>query len=68
MERLNLTKLRRVRRNKQLSLKQVADKLDMQYSIIWKYENGHVPITVDTLLKMLDIYGLSVVDVFVQEV
>ena len=41
MERLNLTKLRRVRRKKQLSLKQVADRLDMQYSIIWKYENGH---------------------------
>ena len=68
MEKLSLTKLRMARKNKQLALKQVADRLGMQCSTIWKYENGQVPITTDTLLQMLDIYEISIVDVFVQEV
>ncbi len=62
-ERLNLGWLRQARRNRKLTLAAAAESIGKDRSTMWRYENDETPMTVDTLLQVLALYGVSVVDV-----
>ena len=66
MEILSNSLLRQVRRNRRLTLKQVADSVGISDSTMWKYENGQLPLTVDRLFQLLNLYRCSIVDVIVE--
>lgn len=63
MEQLNLSWLRRARREKKLSLEKAGAILGKDRSTMWRYENGHIPLTVDGLFKLLSAYDKSITDV-----
>lgn len=63
MEILSNSLLRQARRNRRLTLKQVADSVGISDSTMWKYENGQLPLTVDRLFQLLKLYRCSIVDV-----
>ncbi len=67
MEELNLTLLRRARYKCHLTVDQAAKAIGKTRTAIWRYETGASDITVGTLSKLLDAYGASVVDVFVEK-
>lgn len=67
MQKLNLSWLRKARRNLGITVEKVAHELGKDNVTIWRYESGVTPLTVDTLFKMLNFYGASITDV-VQEV
>ena len=64
MERLNLTNLKAARRKKGLSTAQAAEVIGKKKSAIWRYESGKACPTVSNLLKLLDAYSVSVLDIF----
>ena len=66
MEKLNLGWLKRARYNKHLTVEQVAASIGKTRSAIWRYESGITDITVGTLCQLLQLYGVSVTDVFCQ--
>lgn len=66
MEKLNLGWLKRARYNKHLTVEQVAASIGKTRSAIWRYESGITDITVGTLCQLLQMYGVSVTDVFCQ--
>lgn len=66
MEILSNSLLRQARRNRRLTLKQVADSVGISNSTMWKYENGQLPLTVDRLFQLLNLYRCSIVDVIVE--
>lgn len=66
MEILSNSLLRQARRNRRLTLKQVADSVGISDSTMWKYENGQLPLTVDRLFQLLNLYRCSIVDVIVE--
>lgn len=66
-ESVSLSLLRKVRRNQRLTLQQVAEQIGVTEGTIWKYENQKLPLTVDRLLELLNLYHVSVVDVIVKE-
>lgn len=63
MEKINLSWLRRARRNKHMTMGQAAKAIGKDRSTFWRYENGVVPMSVDTLFDLLAIYGVSILDV-----
>ncbi len=63
MEILSNSLLRQARRNRRLTLKQVADSVGISDSTMWKYENGQLPLTVDRLFQLLKLYRCSITDV-----
>ena len=63
MEILSNSLLRQARRNRRLTLKQVADSVGISDSTMWKYENGQLPLTVDRLFQLLKLYCCSITDV-----
>lgn len=67
MEKLNLGWLKRARYNKHLTVDDAADAIGKKRSAIWRYETGKVDPTVGTLCKLLDLYNVSVTDVFCKE-
>ena len=67
MEGLNMNWLRRARRQKHLSIDRVAEMVGKDRTTVWRYENGVTPITVEMLFKLLEIYGLSILDVVIKE-
>lgn len=67
MECINLNWLRRARRQRHLTVEKVAELVGKDRTTIWRYENGSIPITVEMLFKLLDIYNLSIVDVVVKD-
>ena len=67
MERLNLTKLRSARRKCHLTAEKVAEHIGKQRSAIYSYETGTSEPRIGTLLKMLQLYKLSILDVFVRD-
>lgn len=67
MEGVNMNWLRRARRQKHLSIDRVAEMVGKDRTTVWRYENGVTPITVEMLFKLLDIYGLSILDVVIKE-
>ena len=68
MEKLNLSWLKQARRSKHLSVKRVAASIGKTRGAVWRYDAGVTDIPVRTLCKLLNLYGVSVVDVFCQEV
>lgn len=66
METLCLSLLRQARRNRRLTLHQVADSVGISDSTMWKYENGQLPLTVERLLQILNLYRCSIADVIVE--
>ena len=65
MEKLSLGLLKQARRKKNLSVDEAATFVGKDRSFIWRIENAITDIKVDTLTKLLDAYGVSVIDVFV---
>lgn len=63
MERLNLHWLKEARRRKKLRLETVGSIVGKDRSTMWRYEAGEIPLTVDTLFQLLDIYEISIIDV-----
>ena len=66
METLNVSLLRQARRNRHLTLQQVANFIGMSESTLWQYENHKIAITADTLFKLLNLYSCSITDVIVE--
>lgn len=66
MQTLSISLLRQARRNRRLTLQQVADYLGITESTIWRYENSRLPLTTDRLFQLLQLYGCSVTDVVVE--
>lgn len=66
MEILSNSLLRQARRNRRLTLKQVADSVGISDSTMWKYENGQLPLTVERLFQLLNLYRCSITDVIVE--
>lgn len=66
MEILSFSLLRHARRNRRLTLHQVADSVGISDSTMWKYENGQLPLTVERLFQLLNLYRCSIVDVIVE--
>jgi len=67
MRKLNLSWLRKARRDRHLTLMQAARSIGKDRSTMWRYESGEIPLTVDTLLCLLDVYGVSLSDVIEKE-
>lgn len=63
MEQLNLSWLRQARRRKKMSLEKAASIVGKNRSTMFRYENGKTPLTIDTLLQLLNSYGVSIMDV-----
>ena len=66
MEKLNLGWLKRARYNKHLTVEQVAASIGKTRSAIWRYESGITDITVGSGWELLQLYRVSVTDVFCQ--
>ena len=64
MDQLNLGWLKRARYRKHMTTEQVAKAIGRTRTAIWRYETGITDMSVGTLCKLLDLYGVSVVDVF----
>ena len=62
--------LRRLRRDKKMTLREAASAVNLNRSTVWRAENapnsGGTNITVDTLLALLNFYGASITDVFTE--
>lgn len=67
MTSLSLTLLRQARRARNFSTEQAGKLLGKDRTTIWRYETGQSDITVGMLCRMLDLYGITPHDVFVQE-
>lgn len=63
MEKLNLSWLKRARRERHISTARAAEMLGVAKPTLWRYEAGEAPMKVDTLFKLLNAYGVSIVDV-----
>ena len=63
MEKINLSWLRKARRDKHMTMEQAAEAIGNDRSTFWRYENGVIPMSVDTLFELLAIYGVSIMDV-----
>lgn len=63
METLSISLLRQARRNRRLTLQEVADHIGISESTMWKYENGRLPLTTDRLFEILSLYKCSVTDI-----
>lgn len=51
--------LRRLRRNKQMKIEQVAKLIGKSRSMLWRYENGQANMTAKTLVKLAELYEVS---------
>ena len=66
MEQLNLGLLKQARRRKNFSTDEAAALVNRDRNFIWRIENAITDIKVNTLSKLLNAYGVSIVDVFVR--
>lgn len=53
-------KLRDLREDKKLSLRDFEIISKINHRTLWEYEKGNIAITVDKLQVILDVYGMSV--------
>lgn len=67
MESINLNWLRQARRQRNLTVDNVAELVGKDRTTIWRYENGITPMTIEMLFQLLNIYKLSITDVVVKE-
>jgi transcriptional regulator with XRE-family HTH domain len=51
--------LRRLRRERRLSLSDVAALIGKDRSTVWRYENNKINIPSSELLKLAELYGVS---------
>ena len=51
--------LRRLRRNKKMKIEQVAKLIGKSRSMLWRYENGQANMTAETLVKLAELYEVS---------
>lgn len=58
--RVNIDYLRRLRRQKNMKLSDVAQLVGKDRSTIWRYENGVVEMPTDVLFTLADYYQVSV--------
>lgn len=66
MQTLSISLLRQARRNRRLTLQQVADYLGISESTMWRYENAKLSLTTERLFQLLRLYGCSITDVVVE--
>lgn len=66
METLSFSLLRQARRNRRLTLQQVADCIGVTESTMWKYENGKLPLTTERLFQIINLYDCSITDVITE--
>lgn len=59
------TKLRQARLQANMTQKQVADRIGMTYQAISNYERGKTKVESDILVKLCEIYGVSVPEVLI---
>ena len=52
-------KLMKIRKLHKETQQELADRLDISKNSIINYENGHTPIPIDTLIKIAEIYQVS---------
>ena len=52
--------LRRLRRQRHLSLAEAAALLGKSRTTVWRYENGRVNMPSEMLLRLAEFYGVSV--------
>ncbi len=66
METLSISLLRQARRNRRLTLNQVANFIGVTESTMWKYENGKLPLTTQRLFQLIKLYDCSITDVITE--
>ena len=66
MEKLSLGLLKKFRRDRNFSADAAGAVVNRDRNFIWRIENAVTDIKVGTLMKLLNAYGASVVDVFVK--
>lgn len=54
----NLQRLRYERMSRKVSQERMAKKLGMNITSYWKRENGHVPITINEFIKILEVLNI----------
>ncbi|MED4531502.1 helix-turn-helix transcriptional regulator [Metabacillus fastidiosus] len=52
---LNLQKLKLARQMKGLTIEETAEKVHMNVHALWRIENGHSQLKVQTFLKLMDV-------------
>ena len=63
MEDINLSWIRKARRNAGCTLAQAAKSIGRDRSSVWRYENGKMAMPIDVLFKLLNSYNVSIKDV-----
>jgi len=63
MKVLDAQKLKELRLNRSLKLREVAEKTGLTEQKLWNYENGHNAPPSDVLLTLLDFYNVTNFDV-----
>lgn len=66
MTKLNLGLLKKARRNQKLSTRKVGLTLQRDRTTVWRFETGKTDIPSKILCRMLDLYGITPMDVFVR--
>ena len=56
-------KIRELRNEGNLTIQEFADKLDMEYNNVIRFEKGRANLTIGTLLKICEALNVKVVDV-----
>ena len=64
MEVLSLGLLKQARKKSGLSIEHAANIVKRDKSYIWRIENGSTDIKLNSLLALLNAYGVSITDVF----
>jgi transcriptional regulator with XRE-family HTH domain len=60
-------KLKKIREEKGLTIREVAEQIDVHFTYISKIENGKVP-SLEKLNKLCDLYGIKVSSLFGTEI
>lgn len=60
--------LKEIRLSKEMSLNDVGIKMKCTRQMIYHYEQGRTPLTVDTLLRLCDIYDIDISNVLTNTV
>ncbi len=57
-----MNKLKTIRKQSGLKVKEIAEKMGVSRLTLWNYENGKRKPTFETIVKLSKIYGVSVSD------
>lgn len=56
-------KIRELRESKNISIKEMADKLEMEYNNVIRIEKGRTNLTIGTLVKIANILEVGIKDI-----